>query len=1602
MANEVTFIVKVEGKNVSIVQKQTDKLAKSTGDVDKAQKKATQSGNKFHKLQKGVGQLGANNTKNFSKMNQTMGGSSGLVAAYATLAANVFAATAAFGALQRAAEFENLKKGLHELGQQSGRTLSILADGLRDITGGALSAEEAMRGAAVGISGGFGGKELEGLAKIAIGAAITLGRNLPDAFDRLTRGAIKLEPEILDELGIMVRVDEAAENYAATIGKTANSLTMMEKRQAFMNAILEQGESKFGEIAEAVDPDPYTKLAATFADLTKGIFSFINETLMLGNVAEFLSENITILAGVMVLFGSTIAAKMLPFLADGAAAAHAQAEKMALLAEATLEAGEAQKVMAIGKLGAAGPDVLSAGYIKQAKAMKESGASMEELKTLQRSLNGQLGHYGSKIKMGEALSSSANKQRLVGLELEKASLANVIAMEQGRNIEMLKFFKLKASSNYAESAAFAIQNYTTGVHGLGDAYKSINKGFGEYVKTVDKAKEAMQDMPLTWTQKAMTRLGGATKWVGKQFRLLGAAIMKAIVPIAIIVIAIGAAVAIWDMFWNTKEQKAYNEGMKELDTLLGEIEEKVQKMHKAMNNTINLADGQNRAFEIQSGLLTELVDKMKELIKLREEANKSRPGGDDDANRGLGGFRRFMQTTMPGGVHRGRGFREEMSDVFDDGSGNFAFGRGGFQQLLAVKDSPELKATIGVMTSQIPGAAKLMKEKTEKVLSAPFVSAKHTADELAKAVKQVEGAYANLGPASSSLRQSFTELEKESSKFLSTFAKKTSVDKFVQAFESTDKALKEFTTTVKDDASMEQWAESVGIALLDVNQKTAMLIGPAFVKAQDDVDKLRKKVKELELESGKTLMELREDDHSIVKDLDEALVRLHDQVPLYEKISADVKQIQQMELSRKVIITEINKVMKFLSKNYKINTRLAGIENKLLLQRLRMEREIVNIKTDLLKQEFKTIKKMEKITIDLAGLGFPTPFDLEVVTKEVELTKFLNMLYRDQNDLVSENGLTQERLNALRANHYELEVRAIRIREVAMKQEAVAQQQKAEALLEEIAMAEKLSKAKQKIVETELKLLNYRTRGTTDLDAGDQARLKVQAAIKERDFALQKLSKEQDIIDAKATMQKMEMKILNAQIDLANKQSLNLFSQEKGNENLSPTELKKKFEGTDKFIKRFSEDDIKILDTAIDNMATSSKELLIENAKQLGLNVELAVSEGLVNVTEAIRSGEIDPGKAIGDQIWLALQRKTKPVDSAGAIIDPVAAGMPVESKEEKEAREKKEAQTTRQDRMNQFSGVMGGFAAELEGISEEGAGMSQFIMGMDSMAQSMVALKNGGDKLEGIKGILTGVGQAIAGQAKAAAAAIDEQIKAEEKRDGKSKESVQKIKQLEMKKYKIQKKAFEQNKKISLANAVVSGAQAIQNAFKMDPWPLGLAMGIMATAMTMMQIKAIKNTTFGGTPPDMGASASNTALNIGKRGSSVDVSRGATGGELGYLRGQRGYGTSASNWRPTGGAAGLRRGYAAGGDILVGETGPEVITADEMGYNVIPNDRLGGRASNVSFTINAVDAAGVEEVLLRQRGHIIGMIREAANDNGERFLEQVDTQVYTSETGGG
>ena len=90
------------------------------------------SNKNYNRGQKGVAGSTSNSTKAFSKQRDLLGGgSSGLVGAYATLAANIFAATALFGALQRAAQIEQLSRGLVELGKASGLSLGTLSNGLR-------------------------------------------------------------------------------------------------------------------------------------------------------------------------------------------------------------------------------------------------------------------------------------------------------------------------------------------------------------------------------------------------------------------------------------------------------------------------------------------------------------------------------------------------------------------------------------------------------------------------------------------------------------------------------------------------------------------------------------------------------------------------------------------------------------------------------------------------------------------------------------------------------------------------------------------------------------------------------------------------------------------------------------------------------------------------------------------------------------------------------------------------------------------------------------------------------------------------------------------------------------------------------------------------------------------------------------------------------------------------------------------------------------------------------------------------------------------------------------------------------------------------------
>ena len=171
MANTVTLTVKInDNGDLQLLSSNAEKAAKSTDKLSKSSDKAANRG------AKGVGQTGLSSAKGFSKMRDSMTGSNGLVGAYATLAANVFALTAAFGALSRASALQQLEKALVATGNAAGANLPYVAQQLRRVTDGAVSLEQAMRSTAIAVSAGFNTKQLLSLTKVAKGASIALGQ----------------------------------------------------------------------------------------------------------------------------------------------------------------------------------------------------------------------------------------------------------------------------------------------------------------------------------------------------------------------------------------------------------------------------------------------------------------------------------------------------------------------------------------------------------------------------------------------------------------------------------------------------------------------------------------------------------------------------------------------------------------------------------------------------------------------------------------------------------------------------------------------------------------------------------------------------------------------------------------------------------------------------------------------------------------------------------------------------------------------------------------------------------------------------------------------------------------------------------------------------------------------------------------------------------------------------------------------------------------------------------------------------------------------------------------------------------------------------------
>lgn len=143
-------------------------------------------------------------------------------------------------------------------------------------------------------------------------------------------------------------------------------------------------------------------------------------------------------------------------------------------------------------------------------------------------------------------------------------------------------------------------------------------------------------------------------------------------------------------------------------------------------------------------------------------------------------------------------------------------------------------------------------------------------------------------------------------------------------------------------------------------------------------------------------------------------------------------------------------------------------------------------------------------------------------------------------------------------------------------------------------------------------------------------------------------------------------------------------------------------------------------------------------------------------------------------------------------------------------------------------------------------------------------------------------------------------------------------------------KKAFEAAKAFNIANAIMNTYLGASQAIKMYPPPFSYVAVAAQIALGFAQVAAIRAQTYSGR---------------------------ALGGPM-----------------------------VGGQGYLVGERGPEIFRPSTAG-TMIPNDQLGGGATNITFNIVANDTKGFDQLLVERRPLITKIIRDAQLEQGRRQI---------------
>lgn len=492
MAADKTVVIDVVTKGLAEANAGAEKLASNLDRAAKPRKPvAASNALKATEIETstGIGRgtaAGASrgDSRDFARQAQGLGG---LVHIYATFAANVFAVSAAFTALSKAMDFQNMQKAADVLSTKVGVSINGLAKDMKNLTDGAVSLNDALSQASLAASAGLTAKQIKELTSVAKGASIALGRDMTDSLTRVFRGTVKIEPELLDELGLMVKVNDANKAYAQTLKKSVSSLTDFEKRQAFVNAVTEQGTKKYKELADQT-ANPYSKLLASIKDVGTTILNVISTAIT--PFVSLLSQSPTALFAGIAAIAALLIKKTIPAIGDMKKAWEDSAK--------AAQASVAKKIEGLEKLRAAEKanyDAARREARKDLLATKDALQDTVDKKTLTRT------------KFGKGLSAFIHESDPSELEkLRKVALADAdkLASRLEKDIKKLSSkvaIPLGTKGSFineqeAQAARDELKRYQNQLAGVELAKKQINNITDEAAKAEQRLQQVYDKSPV--------------------------------------------------------------------------------------------------------------------------------------------------------------------------------------------------------------------------------------------------------------------------------------------------------------------------------------------------------------------------------------------------------------------------------------------------------------------------------------------------------------------------------------------------------------------------------------------------------------------------------------------------------------------------------------------------------------------------------------------------------------------------------------------------------------------------------------------------------------------------------------------------------------------------------------------------------------------------------------------------------------------------------------------------------------------------------------------------------------------------------------------------